>query len=102
MHRCRALWNAPSSGFATFAPTKSVGEKALDSKEALKGVKKIRVPAFLTRLVHLLAALFLLWKCIPIERLLPPRFLRGEKVAEGRYKGGVDTPSDQPRLVRTA
>src|ERR1019366_5188197 len=26
-------------------------------------------------------------ECFPLERLLPPRFLRGEKVAEGRMRG---------------
>jgi len=37
MHGWRTRSIAPSSGFATFSPTKSVGEKALDWKVAMRG-----------------------------------------------------------------
>ena len=32
MYGCRTCWDAPSSAFGTFSPTRSVGEKALDGK----------------------------------------------------------------------
>jgi len=54
-----------------------------------------------TSLLRALLHLFLSWSAFPIERLLPPRFLRGEKVAKPD-EGGVDAQGDQPRLVRTA
>jgi hypothetical protein len=61
--------NAPSSGFATFSPTRSVGEKALDGKESRKECEKCA-------LAHISHAF---QRHISIECLLPRAF-RGEKV----------------------